>query len=107
MKILSIECANEEITITKEKKKLFGGMVEETEVVQLNNIIMVGKEVFKGVLNSMTIFLKDGNEVFIAREYMQNDAVLDGVVDFLIANKEKYNYKAKMIDIESLEEQEI
>lgn len=107
MKILRIDCTSEDIRITKEKKKLFGGKVEKTEIVTLNEIAMVGKEVFQGILNSTTIFMKDGSEIFIAREYMQNDTVLDGVVDFLISNKEKYGYKAKIIDIESLEEQEI
>ena len=107
MKILNFNYDDKNVEIITEKKKLFGGRVQETETIPLNMISIVSKEVFEGKLNSMTLFLKDGNEKFIACTDMENDMLLEDLIAHLISKKEENMYKVKMLDIATMQEQEI
>lgn len=102
-----IELKEKSIIITTQKKKLFGGLSEKTLEINLEDIELVSKEMFGAVLNSSTIFLKNGQEEFIAAEDLESEIKLNEMLEWFINNKINYGYRMEMLNIETMEREEI
>lgn len=100
----SLEFNCENIKVTREKKKLFGGVKVEETIISLSEINSARKEMFKEILNSVTIVLKNGQEEFITAEELLDGNMLNAMFELLLEKRVENNYQLEMIDIETLEE---
>lgn len=105
--MIKLEYNSESIQILKKKKKLFGGIKEETVNILLDDIDCASKEIFNDILNSVTIFLKNGQEEFIVAEELDNSSKLYELFEFLLEKRNEHTYKLKMMDIKTLKEQDL